>query len=258
MDVDLEAVLARIRADRAEAEAQLSAAQTQLSAAQARLDELASMEASVQVAAIAAEKYGQNVPAPTYAGQPSAQEPGWASLNNKQAALTALKAIGRPASTRAVYNKLLSVGRTEEFDQVRAALGDLKRKGSISKANRGLWQPPAAIEADVGVSAAAAAANSPAAAEPYSAAPEGTPAGANAAMQVLQSDPARLWNVREVWAEEVKRGWAEPTPNGREAVRVALGRLRKREPRVEFIEGPVYTYRWRPQELAPSNGSRHI
>src|SRR5215468_902846 len=196
MDVDLEAVLARIRADRAEAEAQLSAAQ-------ARLDELASMEASVQVAAIAAEKYGQNVPAPTYAGQPSAQEPGWASLNNKQAALTALKAIGRPASTRAVYNKLRSVGRTEEFDQVRAALGDLKRKGSISKADRGLWQPPVAIEAEAGISAAVAGANSATVAEPSPLAPEFVPGGANAAMQVLQSDPGRFWTVREVWAEEV-------------------------------------------------------
>src|SRR5438876_7349139 len=53
-DIDLEAVLARIRADRAKAEAQLRAVQS-------RLDELASMEASVTAAARVAEQYGQTV-----------------------------------------------------------------------------------------------------------------------------------------------------------------------------------------------------
>jgi hypothetical protein len=247
MAVDLEAVLARIRADRAEAQAQFNAAQAQLNAAQARLDELASMEASVQVTAIAAEKYDQAPQATQHADQPFAQEPGWATLTNKDAALTALTAIGRPASTREVYDKLRSAGRTEEFEQVRAALGDLKRKGKLSKANREQWQPPLMIESRTEVPAKVT--------EPHPAIPEITPTGMNAAMQVLQGDTTRFWTVREVWDEQVRRGWAKPTEDGHEAVRKALVRLRKRDSCVQFVEGPTYTYRWVAEELAPSNGS---
>lgn len=146
MDVDLEAVLARIRADRVKAE-------NQIRTAQSRLDELASMEAHVTAAMRAAEEYGQGIQATERADRRPVPETNWASLTNKEAALKALNEIGRPASTREIYNKLRSVGRTEVFDQVRAALGDLKRRGQLTKASRELWQPPSPMKTRTGVPA---------------------------------------------------------------------------------------------------------
>jgi len=85
------------------------------------------------------------------------------------------------------------------------------------------------------------------------------PTGGTAALIVLQSDATRYWTAREVWEEQVKLSWTEPTEDARAAVRVALRRLRKREPRVQFLDGPTYAYRWDARAstdaLALSNGS---
>jgi hypothetical protein len=79
------------------------------------------------------------------------------------------------------------------------------------------------------------------------------PSGGSAATAVLSSDPTRFWTVREVWEEQVKRGWAPDTKDGRAAVRVALSRLQRRDPRVDRAEGPTPSYRWNPQ-LTQNNG----
>jgi hypothetical protein len=243
MDVDLEAVLARIQADRAEAEAQVRAAQD-------RLHDLVSKEAGVQVTINAIREYGESPPITPQAEQVPAQEPRWAVLNNMDAAVAALTEIGHPASTREIYEELRVAGRPEGFEQVRAALGYLKRKGKIDTPSRGLWQPPAMIESTAEAPAAVMA--------PQDAARENTPTGSNAASQILQGDTTRSWTTREVWAEQVRRGWAKPTDDARAAVRVALSRLCKREPRVQLAPGPTHAYRWLAElpanELAVSNG----
>lgn len=247
MDVDLETVLARIQADRAEAEAQLRVIQ-------GRLDELTSMEAGVQVAVSASRKYAPAaLQATHHEDRTPTQERRWATLTNMDAAVAALAEIGRPASTREVYEKLRSAGRPEDFEQVRAAFGYLKRKKKIERASAGLWQPPMVTgtrDADVPAPVT----------EPQATAPAGRPMGSTAAKQILQSDPDRAWTVREVWDEEVKRGWAKPSGESRDAVRIALKRLRDRDPRVQTAsDGLAYTYRWRIEspagELALSNGS---
>lgn len=78
-------------------------------------------------------------------------------------------------------------------------------------------------------------------------------------MLVLKSDPTRYWTVREIWDEEVRRNWAEPTKDALAAVRVALRRLRDREGQVQVLNGPTYAYRWvagsRTEVLAATNGS---
>lgn len=246
MAADLEALLARIQADRAEAE-------TQLKAAQKRLDELISKEQGVQTAVQALREYGQGseivqqeeaeevaLPQEAAAAVPEpafVQEPNWAALNKMDAAAAALTAIGHTATTRQVQEKLQSVGRTADFEQTRSALGYLKRKGRLSEAPTGLWGVPIVGEPEA----------------------EGSPpTGIAAARRVLQADTNRSWTAREVWDEQVRRGWVDPDTEGREAVRQALKRLRERDPHVRRDEeGVPYTYRWVPQELAPSNGSGH-
>lgn len=80
------------------------------------------------------------------------------------------------------------------------------------------------------------------------------PTGSNAARQILQSDRTRFWTVRDVLAEEIRRGWAEPGKK-RDATRVALVRLRERFPRsVERVDTPVMAYRWH-EDLPSPNGS---
>jgi hypothetical protein len=243
MAADLEALLARIQADRAEAE-------TQLKAAQKRLDELISWEKGVQTAVQALREYGQGseivdqeevaLPQEIAATVPEsvpAPDVNWAALSNMDAAAAALTAIGHTATTRQVHEKLQSVGRTADFEQTRSALGYLKRKGRLSEAPTGLWGVPIVSEPEA----------------------EGSPpTGMDAARQVLQADTNRGWTARQVWDEQVRRGWVDPDTEGREAVRQALNRLRERDPHVKRDEeGVPSTYRWVPQELTPSNGSGH-
>jgi hypothetical protein len=246
-DADLEALLARIQADRAEAEAQLKADQK-------RLDELISWEKGVETAVQALRKYGQGsetvqqeeaaLPQEAVAIVPEpepAEEPDWAALTNMDAAAAALMAIGHTATTRQVQEKLQSVGRAADFEQTRSALGYLKRKGRLSEAPTGLWGVPIVIE-------------------PPDESLAKPPTGMNAARQVLQADTSRSWTVREVWDEQVRQGWVDPEEDGREAVRLALKRLREKDPQVQVKrdeKGLAFTYRWISSELAPSNGSGH-
>lgn len=85
-----------------------------------------------------------------------------------------------------------------------------------------------------------------------------TPVGMQAAKLVLQADMTKFWSVREVWDEEVRRGWAESLPNKKRnaPARIALVRLRERYPdSVEQIDAPVLAYRWSPKSSPSQNGS---
>jgi hypothetical protein len=101
------------------------------------------------------------------------------------------------------------------------------------------------------------------------------PAGSTAAKTILKSDPARFWTVREVWDEQVRRGWANPSKDAFAAVRAALVRLYKRDaPEIERVNAPALAYRFndgrtpRPRvtevsivplgELPLSNGSGRV
>lgn len=79
------------------------------------------------------------------------------------------------------------------------------------------------------------------------------PSGGQAALTVLKTDPSRFWTVREVWDDQVKRGWAADTKDARAAVRVALVRLAQRDPAVERLDGPTSAYRWTPS--SPSHNA---
>lgn len=82
------------------------------------------------------------------------------------------------------------------------------------------------------------------------------PAGMEAAKQVLQSDPSRFWSVRDVAAEEIRRGWAEPQGKKRNApARIALVRLKERYPDlVDEITTPLLAYRWSAHSSPRQNG----
>jgi len=70
------------------------------------------------------------------------------------------------------------------------------------------------------------------------------PRGGEAARIVLRSTPGRFFTSREVWDEEVRRGWIEPTSEALAAVRIALKRLRERDTHVRFLDGPTHAYCW--------------
>jgi hypothetical protein len=62
---------------------------------------------------------------------------------------------------------------------------------------------------------------------------------------ILRSDPSRTWNPHQMHDEMVERRWAQPTKDGRSAVRVALSRLAEREPRITRTpDGMTYVYKW--------------
>lgn len=64
-------------------------------------------------------------------------------------------------------------------------------------------------------------------------------------LMILQSDPSRGWNPRQMWEEHVERGWAESTKDAHVAIRVAMRRLEQRDPHVSrTAEGMTFTYRW--------------
>jgi len=88
--------------------------------------------------------------------------------------------------------------------------------------------------------------------------PTAEPRGGDAARQVLRSAPGRYLTAREVWEEEVRQGWAEPTADGRAAVRVALKRLCARDQRVRLLAGPTHAYCWENGSTASAanNGSK--
>ena len=84
------------------------------------------------------------------------------------------------------------------------------------------------------------------------------PNGVQAAKLILESDQSRFWSVRDVWDEEIRRGWAEPERvKGRNPpARIALVRLKQRYPEnVEVVNAPVLAYRWRPETSPSQNGS---
>jgi hypothetical protein len=65
------------------------------------------------------------------------------------------------------------------------------------------------------------------------------------ARAILQGDPSRGWNPRQMWEQFVERGWAEPTKDALLAVRVALKRLEQRDPQVvRTQDGITFSYRW--------------
>jgi hypothetical protein len=85
------------------------------------------------------------------------------------------------------------------------------------------------------------------------------PKGKKAARLILESDQSKFWTVRQVWNEQVRRGWAEPRPRGRKGnppSRIALMRLQEDYPaNVEVIDAPVLAYRWTSGSSSSPNGS---
>ena len=110
------------------------------------------------------------------------------------------------------------------------------------------------------VRAAQAAANVPAKAQ-FVPSPNTTsgPKGKEAVRLILQSDKSRFWTIREVWDEQVRRGWSEPMPRGKRRnppSRAALSRLLDDFPNnVEVRTEPTLSYRWTDQPSSSLNGS---
>jgi hypothetical protein len=79
----------------------------------------------------------------------------------------------------------------------------------------------------------------------------------NTVLKILRGDPNKFWTVREVFEEEVRRGWAENVtgPKRDATVRMALTRLKSSDPRIERVNEPVVAYRWRTDSSASRNGS---
>lgn len=63
----------------------------------------------------------------------------WAALNHMVAVLRALTEAKRPLSPKDIVRGLRAVGRSDNNDQVRAALAALKRKGRASLVGRAQW-----------------------------------------------------------------------------------------------------------------------
>lgn len=90
--------------------------------------------------------------------------------------------------------------------------------------------------------------------------PTGAPApaetgmsAAEAALKVLKLDKSRDWSVNDSHAEAIGRGWVPPTVR-RDAMKVALMRVHRRNPdHIERHDNPV-SYRWRDDPPSP-NGS---
>jgi hypothetical protein len=86
-----------------------------------------------------------------------------------------------------------------------------------------------------------------------------TPRGRQAARLILESDTSKFWSVRQVWDEQVKRGWAEPRRRGAKGnppARVALQRLHDHYPEhVQVITAPVLAYKWVPGPSSSPNGT---
>lgn len=70
------------------------------------------------------------------------------------------------------------------------------------------------------------------------------------AVFILRKRAGQGINPREMKDEFVARGWSEDTEEARAAIRVALTRLARRNPRIERTEsGYTHTYRWIADEL---------
>ena len=58
-----------------------------------------------------------------------------------------LRELGRPATTREMHERLIAAGYTFDFEQVRSALGYLKRKNRVERVGPATWQSPRTREA---------------------------------------------------------------------------------------------------------------
>lgn len=167
-----------------------------------------------------------------------------------------LKALGRPASRLEVRDTVAAAGDPEfSPEQARNALNYLKKKGLVKRQPSGLWE--VTVEAAENGSTPASGAGHVEASLPVPAFPqhaqghagaEKPPKGKLAALEILKSDESRFWTVRQVWDEQVRRGWAEPRPRGAKGnppSRVALMRLQKDYPdNVVMIKTPLMAFRW--------------
>lgn len=85
------------------------------------------------------------------------------------------------------------------------------------------------------------------------------PRGMEAVRLILQSDTSRYWNVKEVFDEQVRRGWAQPRERGAKGnppARAALERLKNQyREHVAVVDSPFLAYMWLPDSSPSPNGS---
>lgn len=139
MPVDVESIMQRVEEDLAEAQAQLRAAQ-------GRVDELVILRDGFSMAV---QRYAPRNAAAVTAeildelASPVANVSVRPRISLGQAVQKALEDLGRPASTREVFDQVKRLGRSENYEQVRASLHYLhSRQHRVGKAGRGLWELP--------------------------------------------------------------------------------------------------------------------
>jgi hypothetical protein len=149
MNVDVAQVMERVEDDLAKAEAELAAAQ-------GRVTELRSVRDGFK---LAIERYAATS-LPAAKPEPRRIRPEDAealrairneaahaensrisALRQMDAALWALQTIGRPASTREIYEFLAQAGRNDDYEQVRSATTYLRRRELIRRVTDNLWAP---------------------------------------------------------------------------------------------------------------------
>jgi hypothetical protein len=132
INVDVESILKKVEED-------LQAAEAQLRAAQGRVDELRNVRDGLR---LAVERYGQPALFPGDHGRDAVRTiiDEWVAMSQSEATLAALRDIGRPATTREVYERMAGAGRPENHEQVRSALNYLKRREVARRIDRGLWE----------------------------------------------------------------------------------------------------------------------
>jgi hypothetical protein len=186
-----------------------------------------------------------------------------AQESNADRTYKGLKALGRPASRLEVRDRVAAGDPEFDSEKTRNALNYLVKKGLVKRQPSGLWEvvveaaendsPPASAASVNGVSEAGhveAARPAPARSRRVRgrAGARKPPVGKVAALEILKSDESRFWTVREVWDEQVRRGWAQPRPRGTKGnppSRLALMRLREDYPdNVARIDEPLMAFKW--------------
>jgi hypothetical protein len=132
--MDMESVLRQVRAD-------LAAAEVKLTDQQSKVDKLRAavtgLEYALSTYGDTAEKDSRRTevaPAPTPPADSS-----WLVLNKEKQSLRALTEIGGTAGTRAITDKMISVGLDVDARAVKGYMNSLKRKGLVYSVQVGTW-----------------------------------------------------------------------------------------------------------------------
>jgi hypothetical protein len=139
-------MLGRATADLEQSEREYRLIQQRLEDARSRVEELRAMRDGARMLL---ERYGDDKPPDggSDLGELSSlsviTEVSQTDLCEKE-----LRELGRPATTREIHERLSAAGYKFNFEQVRSALGYLKRKDRVERAGPATWQFPRTREAE--------------------------------------------------------------------------------------------------------------